>query len=113
MSHLSPKDLQSLKEQLEKEAGELEAQLGTVKKDPEFGSDTETDFSEEADEAEEFANNLDLKDTFKSRLQDIEAALEKMNKGTYGKCEQCGQDIPMEVLKADPESKLCKACKTK
>ena len=108
---LSSKDLQSLKEQLEKEAGELEAQLGSVSKRPDFGSDTETDFSEEADEAEEVANNLDLSTTIKGRLSDIEVALEKIVRNEYGKCEKCGKDIPMEVLRVDPESKLCKACK--
>jgi DnaK suppressor protein len=111
MSHLSEKELQDLKEQLEKEAGELEAQLKTVSKSPEFGSDTETDFSEEADEAEEFADNLGLQDTLKARLRDIEEALDKMLRNEYGKCENCGQDIPLEVLKANPESKLCKNCK--
>lgn len=111
MSHLTDKQLQELKEQLEKEAGELEAQLGAVSKTPEMGSDTETDFSEEADEAEEFSGNLGMQDVLKTRLQDIEAALDKMTKGKYGKCEKCGMDIEMEVLKVSPESKLCKMCK--
>src|SRR3989344_728357 len=113
MSHLNEKELQSLKEALEKEAGELEAQLSTAKKNPEFGSDTETDFSEEADEAEEFSKDLGMQDVLKSRLQDIEAALDKMAQGKYGKCEKCGMDIGQEVLKASPESKLCKHCKAK
>ena len=108
---LKEKDLQNLKEQLEKEAGELEAQLGVVSKTPEMGSDTETDFSEEADEAEELSNNLGMQDTLKSRLQDIEAALDKMAQGKYGKCEKCGMDIEPEVLKVNPESRLCRDCK--
>lgn len=110
---LSEKELQSLKEQLEKEAGELEAQLGSVSKSPEMGSDVETDFSEEADEAEEFSSNLGLQEVLKTRMQDIEAALEKISKGAYGKCEKCGMDIPLEVLRVNPESRLCKNCKTK
>lgn len=111
MSHLNEKQLQELKEQLEKEAGELEAQFGVVSKNPEMGSDTESDFSEEADEAEELSNNFGMQDVLKSRLQDIEAALDKMVHGKYGKCEKCGMDIELEVLKASPESKFCKNCK--
>ena len=111
MAKLTEKQLQELKEQLEREAGELEAQLSTAKKTPDFGSDTETDFSEEADEAEELSKNLGLQDTFKERLNNIENALDKITRGEYGKCEQCGQDIPLEVLKVNPESRLCKACK--
>ncbi len=113
MSHLTEKELQNLKEALEKEAGELEAQLSSVKKDKDFGSDTESDFSEEADEAEEFSNNLGMKDALKERLQTIEAALEKITRNEYGKCEKCGMEIPMEVLKINPESKLCKECKAR
>lgn len=107
---LTEKELQSLKEQLEKEAGELEAQLATVSKTPEFGTDVDH-FDEEADEAEEFANNLGMRDVLKFRLRDIEAALDKMVRGQYGKCEKCGKEISMEVLKANPESRLCKNCK--
>ena len=109
--HLTEKDLQNFKEQLEKEAGELEAQLSSAKKTPEKGSDVESDFSEEADEAEQFADNLGMQDVLKERLQDIEAALEKVSMGKYGHCENCQKEISLEVLKASPESKLCKNCK--
>lgn len=109
---LNEKQLQELKEVLEKEAGELEAQLSSVSKTKDFGSDVETDFSQEADEAEEFANNLGLQDTLKERLQNIEEALDKMSRGEYGKCENCGKDISFELLKVNPESKLCKDCKS-
>jgi len=112
MSHLNEKQLQELKEQLEKEAGELEAQLANVSKTADFGNDTETDFSQEADEAEEFSSQLGMQETFKERLQDIEAALEKISKGEYGKCEKCGKDISLELLKVNPESRLCKECKS-
>jgi len=107
---LSPKDLQSLKEQLEKEAGELEAQLKTVGKSQEFGSDVDH-FEEEADEAEELSNSLDLTATIKERLRNIDQALDKMSKNAYGVCEQCQKEVSLELLRVDPESKLCKECK--
>jgi len=109
---LSDKDLQSLKEQLEKEAGELEAQLKTASKTPEFGSDVDH-FEEEADEAEELSNSLDLTATIKERLRNIDQALDKMSKNTYGVCEQCQKEISLELLRVDPESKLCRDCKKK
>ncbi|OGY64003.1 MAG: hypothetical protein A3I89_03435 [Candidatus Harrisonbacteria bacterium RIFCSPLOWO2_02_FULL_41_11] len=111
MSHLSEKELQNLKEQLEKEAGEIESRAEVNKRSPEFGSDTETDFSEEADEAEEQSNQLGVQQALKERLADIELALDKMTRGEYGKCEKCGMDIEIEVLQINPESRLCKACK--
>lgn len=110
---LTEKDLQNLKEQLEKEAGELEAQLNRHKGDTDFGSDNETDFSEEADEAEEFSNDLGIKDALKERMLDIESALEKMTRNEFGKCENCGKEISLDLLKVNPESRLCKECKLK
>ena len=111
---ISPKELQELKEQLEKEAGEIEAELSAKKKVPDYGSDAEGEmFEEEADEAEEFGKQLGVQEIYKERLADIESALDKMNKGAYGKCEQCEKDIPLEVLRVNPESRLCKDCKNK
>ena len=108
---LDPKTLQQLKEQLEKEAGEIEAQLKEGKKTTNFGDDVESDFSEEADEAEELAQKTGVQEAFKDRLDDIERALDKMTKGQYGICEKCKMEIELKVLKVNPESRWCQACK--
>ena len=110
---LLEKNLQELKEQLEKEAGEIEAQLKMEKNVPEYGTDTEgASFEEEADEAEEFGKQLGVHQVLKERLINIEEALDKIIRGKYGKCEKCQKEISLEILKAVPESKFCKACKT-
>ena len=41
----------------------------------------------------------------------IDHALERINSGTYGFCEVCGQDIPPERLQAIPSTTLCRNCK--
>lgn len=111
---INEKDLQLLKEKLEKEAGELDVEVSRHSKAPDFGDDVEgEDMSEEADEAEETGNDLGITTSLKSRLADIELALDKINRNEYGKCENCGKDIPLELLKVDPESRLCKDCKLK
>ena len=109
--NLNEKQLAELKEQLEKEAGELESRVKSAQKTTDFGSDVESDFSEEADEAEELSNQIGKQQAFKEHLDNVEKALDKMNRGEYGKCEKCEKDIELEVLKASPESKLCKECK--
>ncbi|MEX0798188.1 MAG: TraR/DksA family transcriptional regulator [Bacteriovoracaceae bacterium] len=38
-------------------------------------------------------------------------ALEKIEQGEYGVCEECGEDIRFERLKARPTAELCIACK--
>lgn len=109
---IKEKDLQSLKEQLEKEAGELDVEVSRHSKAPDFGDDVEgEDMSEEADEAEETGNDLGITTSLKERIGEIEHALDKMNRNEYGKCENCGKEISLELLKVDPESRFCKECK--
>jgi RNA polymerase-binding transcription factor DksA len=43
-------------------------------------------------------------------LQDIAAALDRMENGTYGQCELCGKEIDHERLKVLPYVHHCIAC---
>ena len=45
-------------------------------------------------------------------LQDIQDALQKIEDGTYGECENCGEDISIARLEANPMAKLCVDCKS-
>jgi DnaK suppressor protein len=45
-------------------------------------------------------------------LKKIELALEKVNEGSYGTCESCGEQISVARLKARPVAQLCIDCKT-
>ena len=47
----------------------------------------------------------------KNNLENVNIALGKITEGTYGLCEKCGEQIELEVLKAEPESRLCKTHK--
>lgn len=46
------------------------------------------------------------------QVQEIDVALEKIGKGTYGLCERCGQPIPKERLQALPWAALDVSCKS-
>ena len=41
----------------------------------------------------------------------IDSALEKIKNGTYGVCDVCGRDIPLERLEAVPSTTKCRDCK--
>jgi len=43
-------------------------------------------------------------------LADIDAALDRLERGTYGTCEQCRTAIPLERLEILPMSRLCMRC---
>ena len=44
-------------------------------------------------------------------LNKIDKTLEKILRGTYGECEDCGDEIGAERLVARPVASLCIACK--
>jgi len=44
-------------------------------------------------------------------LEEIEDALQKIDKNKYGKCEICGIEIPVKRLSVEPYAKLCMECK--
>lgn len=44
-------------------------------------------------------------------VQEIDAALARIDEGTYGTCARCGQPIPEERLAAVPYAVLCVPCK--
>ncbi|SHJ57646.1 TraR/DksA C4-type zinc finger protein [Tepidibacter formicigenes] len=54
--------------------------------------------------------NMNLKDNEKDRLYQINAALDRINNGTYGICEKCKKEIEEERLDIIPESSLCSSC---
>ena len=50
---------------------------------------------------------LSIIEQLQSHRQAIDAALKRMDEGTFGKCERCGTDIPFERLEARPAATLC------
>lgn len=49
----------------------------------------------------------------RERLADVDAALAKMDAGTYGTCEDCGREISEARLEARPLSVRCVDCASK
>ncbi len=43
-------------------------------------------------------------------LADVDRALEKLDEGTYGRCENCGEEITEPRPEAMPASRYCIAC---
>lgn len=56
---------------------------------------------------------LELTEHTRKHLAEIEHALDKYEKGTYGKCDICGKDIPIARLRAIPQASICMQCKSK
>ncbi|MCB5911106.1 TraR/DksA family transcriptional regulator [Streptomyces pinistramenti] len=43
-------------------------------------------------------------------LVDVEAALERMDRGGYGRCHRCGLPIPFARLEIVPQARYCGGC---
>jgi DnaK suppressor protein len=102
-------NLKTLKEKLEKEKKAIEEEIKSLGQPKNFGE--EYGEAEETDETEEFGNQLALQQVLKSKLENINSTLRKIEQGRYGICEQCGQKISWLVLKLVPTSRLCRKCK--
>lgn len=55
--------------------------------------------------------DLSLMENIRALLDQIEDALERIEEGTYGKCERCEKKIEAARLKALPYASLCIECK--
>lgn len=68
---------------------------------------------EEATESFELEKRLAIEQQLRASLNDVEHALEKFKKGTYGSCDSCGQPIDPGRLEVLPQANLCMSCKAK
>jgi RNA polymerase-binding transcription factor len=68
-------------------------------------------FADSAQVTAERSELLSLANQQKEARDEIVAALRRIDEGTYGKCERCGEDIPVERLEAIPTARLCVKCK--
>ncbi|UCH42706.1 MAG: TraR/DksA C4-type zinc finger protein [Dehalococcoidales bacterium] len=66
---------------------------------------------EEATESFELEKRLAVEKQVRGHLAEVEHALEKYEKGTYGMCDSCGQPIAANRLEALPQASLCLSCK--
>lgn len=123
---MNKKILSELKEKLEKQKVKLEKELASfAKKDENLPGDWDTKFpfsngesgssalEKAADEVEEYSTLLPIEYSLETKLKNVNLALERMKKGTYGKCENCDKEIPIERLQALPEARFCLDCDKK
>jgi len=96
-----------------RQAESLRAEAAQLAEEMEPG---DTQFDEESGEGAtlnvERERDLALSAQALSAVDDVDRALAKLDAGTYGTCEQCGQPIPKARLKALPSATLCVACKS-
>ena len=109
-------DASTYKEALIKKRAEILAAGGGVNPLQETMSDVNSrqgDLADQASGNNEVHIQLKLKQTDAKILQAIEEALRRIEKGTYGICRDCGEEIAPARLNAIPWTRVCITCKEK
>ncbi|MGJ8678533.1 MAG: TraR/DksA family transcriptional regulator [Akkermansiaceae bacterium] len=78
-----------------------------------FTNEVIADENERADRIADEMVEHQLGFTESKMLQDIASAIERIDAGTYGVCEDCKEDIYIERLRALPAVSLCINCQSK
>jgi RNA polymerase-binding protein DksA len=118
---LSPRTKERLKEKLldekarlQHQAEELVAEAEELAREREGG---DTQFDEESGEGDtvniERERDLLLSAQARHVVEEIDAALLRLKKGTYGVCSYAGRKIPVERLEAIPWADVCVDCKAR
>ena len=110
---------EALKTKLEAEYKEVEVELNELGvQNPATGedwiptpaeaSDAEADANDLGDRSEDWAERRGTLDVFETRFNNIKRALGKIEAGTFGTCELCGEAIEEDRLEANPAARTCK-----
>lgn len=105
---IQKRDWAAVRVELEARQIELTDRLGRVEE--ELHSSHSQDFADQATEREldEVLEGEEV--VFEQELAQIEAAIARIDTGTYGECAKCGDDIKPERLAVQPEAPLCISC---
>lgn len=108
MRHLSPDQLTTLREQLEREREALLRLRRQEVADTVVAAEQTLDVGDRQDAAANEAARLaqwTLADHERVRLGELEAALQRMVDGSYGVCEQSDEPIPYARLRSEPTAR--------
>jgi DnaK suppressor protein len=103
------KRLEEEKEHLTKQLEHLQAGAASpseIREGSPFGKKEEG-----ATETYELEKRLALEKKAREGISEVDRALQKIEQGTYGLCDQCGQPIDIARLEALPHVSLCLNCK--
>ena len=101
-------DLNKMRARLEAKRDELRSNLAGLTEahpqpvDPVEASEGSQDFEEVAVDSDETLTEQSTSVNEQALLTEVEAALRRIDEGTYGKCVNCGQPIPEKRLEAIP-----------
>ncbi len=108
---MDPKKLEYFKNLLLEKKNRLIAEADRTFHALEGGTEHLADPTDIATQESDLGFELRLRDRERKLLKKIDKALKKIEEGSYGICEACGEEIEEKRLEARPEATLCIRCK--
>jgi RNA polymerase-binding transcription factor len=99
--------LSTLRGQLDDERARLAAQISSLQVGHDESPAYDDNFADSGQVAAEQGENKALLNQLNEQLDEVDRALAKMDKGTYGLCEVCGKPIAEARLEAMPATRFC------
>ena len=109
---MNQRDLRQLRKLLDEKLVEL---LAEADRTVDGMTDSKENFPDPTDRASLESNRnftLRIRDRERKLIVKINEALARIEDGSYGKCEECGENIGLARLKARPVTTLCIDCKS-
>lgn len=105
-------DLQYFRNILEEMLEEIQEKGQNTLNDMSGSAQVYADPADRASQESDQFFTLRLRDRDRKLISKVQAALERIEEGTYGICEECGEEISIPRLKARPVTTLCIHCKS-
>jgi len=104
-----------IRKRLEDERAQLRADIDALDIENQGQQDDYGIGNHLADDATEVftrERNLAVRNNARDLMVQVEAALQRLDEGTYGTCARCGREIAVERLEALPYATLCITCQS-
>ncbi len=95
---------------LSQEYARLKTEIGQLAAPSSGGAEAGNDVADEANDLIEHNCTAALRHQLEATLEQVEHALQRLEGGTYGLCERCGQLIHPERLEILPYATMCVGC---
>jgi len=99
------------RERLQREIAQLDAELSESLEDSSEESPYDQHMAETAGITLDREIDLTLEENARASIAQIDRALQKLENGSYGLCDKCGQPIGEARLRIAPFATLCVECK--
>lgn len=105
--------LEAERDRLTDEIRAIEEHLPEVEQISVDASGYDENLADVASDTFEREKGIAIENSVQDLLQQVEEALDRIEEGTYGVCQMCGQPIHPDRLHALPYARLCIHCKAR